>query len=437
MRAVRMTALGAAGAAALSGCTMTLIEDAPPPLPAAYTSQLAADDYEWIDRADSLWEAIGDAPPDYAFAFEGREPWMWETQDGYQIVVEDVEQGGIRSYYFAPGAEGPFLAVEPGVSFGYEGRRVSVVYGADGGAIPRAEGVRFLDEASRLHARGAALKRAMLGREWREVDSRAWVDSSYMITGFLQLWDEGRQRYPDWRRHRERHGQDQWRGRQLEAERDRRRGLADAFQRWQRGGFGGTPPGNYRRPGEGWMRGDAQVPGQPGGRPRPPGAGSASPPQSGAVPRRGPQRPGMPPRGAGRPRDGVPPVIALPVTAAPEPGEAAPPRRPRRPEMSPDTPQWPGPRVRRPGTLSADTPPPPGAGPIMRREPRRDGSTGPVMGERRMPRAETPRQDRPSPPPPRYDPPPPPPAPRSDPPPPRSQPSRPAKLNNGDNTDPL
>src|SRR4051812_44690565 len=96
----------ALGALALSACTMSFDEGAYAPAPPpVYSAEEAVGLYGFIDRADSLWEAIGDAPPDFAFQFEGAEPWAWETQDGHRIVVEEAP-AGMQSYYFAPGASG-------------------------------------------------------------------------------------------------------------------------------------------------------------------------------------------------------------------------------------------------------------------------------------------------------------------------------------------
>ena len=167
-------------------------------------AEQSAEDYEWIDRADALWDAIGDAPPDFAFSFEGAEPWAWQTADGYTIIVEDAGTGGIRSYYFAPGARGPFLAVEPGMSFGYDAGRLAMVYDADGEAAPRAEFADYDDPAEDLYDRGVRLHDALAGRDYRPVDTQAWIDASPYLFSFIQVWDGGYNRYPGWARYRAR-----------------------------------------------------------------------------------------------------------------------------------------------------------------------------------------------------------------------------------------
>lgn len=342
-RAIRLGTM--ASMLALSACMMPYGEGLyEPPPPPVYSAVESPDAYRFIDRADSLWEAIGDAPPDHAFAFEGAEPWAWELQDGHRIVVEEGDEG-IRSYYFAPGDEGPFLAVRPGMSFGFEGEAVAVVYGPDGGAMPRDMGAEHLGEGVELYARGRMLQRAMLQRQWRAVDSQAWIDTGPVLWSSVQIWGGGWRRHPGWERHRERWRDADWRHR-IEAERLRRRALAEAFRRWREGGFQGPPPGRFHRPGEGHGPGAGRPhrPGQPGagtpgtGRPpqpgqsgRPGGWGSGRPPRpdtDAQVPRvpRGPRRPPkLEPTDSGAVEPDVPATQPMPG-ARPEPGT-----RPRRP----------------------------------------------------------------------------------------------------------
>ncbi|TGX52900.1 hypothetical protein E5A73_14870, partial [Sphingomonas gei] len=283
------------GALALSACMMPYdggYEPAPPP---AYSDMESPDLYAFIDRADSLWEAIGDAPPDYAFAFDGAEPWAWELQDGQRIVVEET-QDGIQSYYFSPEDRGPFLAVRPGMSFGFEGETVAVVYGPDGGALPREAGAAHLGEGAELYARGRALLRAMLQSQRREVDSQAWIDTGPIIWGSVALWDFGWQRHPGWGHHRDSVRDAGWRHR-LTAERLRRQALAEQFRRWREGGFQGPPPGRFHRPGDGHGPGIGR-PGRPDGPNGRPGTDRPHQPgQHGRPPGAQPGRPRQPDAG--------------------------------------------------------------------------------------------------------------------------------------------
>lgn len=431
----RATRLGTvSGMLALSACMMPY--DGGPyqaPPPPVYSADESPDAYSYIDRADSLWDAIGNAPPDYAFAFEDAEPWAWELQSGDSIIVEETPDG-IQTYYFDPEAEGPFLAVRPGMSFGFSGETVAVVYGPDGGAMPRADGAAHLEEGVALYARARQVRRAMLQRQRREVDSQAWIDTSPLIWGSVLIWDEGRRRHPGWHRHHERWESAQWR-RRLEAERLRRSALAEQFRRWREGGFQGPPPGRFHRPGQhGPGAGRPGRPGEPGtrpprqpgqwgrpggpgaGRPRPPGAGQPTP----MVPR-GPRRPNKP--GVDAPEL---PVTDAPDTApAPVPGAGTQRRpgwggrpRPDRAQRPTDASPQPPAATPRPNWTGPRPPRPEGARPNWPGR-RPDAGTG-VAPQPRPARSDAPRPER-SAPPPRSS------APRSSPPPaPRPSPPRPS-----------
>lgn len=312
----------------LPACTVTMVDAAMSP--AAYAPIDMAGDYGWIDRADALWEAIGDAPPDYAFVFEGAEPWAWETADGHRIVVEDAGEGGIRSYYFAPGEMSPFLAVEPGASFGFVGSGVAMVYGPDGGALPRSQWGFQPERGMQLFARARLLSRAMGSRDRRGVDADAWNDTSGLILNFVTQWDSARRRHPGWRTHRN-SAEAAGRRERLERERDRRRGEAGQFQRWRQGGFRGTPPPGFEphRPG-GPRAGRPPQPGQPA-----PGVGGPERPRTGEAPSVRPEADVL-----RRPRAGAPRMaprskaeVEMPVAedvVAPLPAVSA--QRPERPE---------------------------------------------------------------------------------------------------------
>ncbi|WP_066797535.1 hypothetical protein [Sphingomonas soli] len=310
-------------------------------------------DYSWIDRADALWEAIGDAPPDYSFPYEGLEPWAWQTADGHQIMVEDAgEQGGIRSYYFAPGAQSPFLVVEPGASFGFTGTKLAMLYGPDGGVVPRAQWGKRPARGQILFARARLIKRAM-ERERYGIDPYLWVEMSGPILSFLGQWDLGHARHSAWRVYRNSaEGKD--RRRRLENERVRRIGEARDFDRWRRDDLRGAPPAGVA----------PRRPGAPGYRPQPrPNAGTPPPHPRGEQPPRRPDRaPGAfdpalmePMVPGGRPaapaRDDRPGRPALNDRRPAPPAANVPPARPSVPQARPARPPRPASGV--------ETPPPP------------------------------------------------------------------------------
>ncbi|UYY59931.1 hypothetical protein [Sphingomonas sp. S2-65] len=319
----------------------------------------APEDYAWIDRADALWDAIGDSPPDFAFTFEDVEPWAWQLRDGHVILVEEAAEG-IRSYYFEPRSNVPFLAVEPGASFAFEDGELVIAYGPDGTALGEVDGMARYEQGMALFDRARQLKQAMRPQSAQPVDTGAWLESSLYLGGFLDQWHQGFAARPEWRAQRDTAAARDWRYR-LQAERSRRQALGQGFRRWREGGFQGPPPARWRRPGD--VR-----PGQPprqGVRPRP------DRPEAG-----GPDRPRPPGRPGSRPEPQVPALP--PVLSAPRPNR---PDRPDRPVVQPGpTPGTPNvarpPRpwgTPRPGWNRPRPVPQPGAAP----EP---GSSGVVPG---------------------------------------------------------
>ena len=59
--------------------------EALPPAPPARVSRGLAADYAYLDRAYEISDAFYDDPPDYAFEYDGVEPWAWRTDDGYML----------------------------------------------------------------------------------------------------------------------------------------------------------------------------------------------------------------------------------------------------------------------------------------------------------------------------------------------------------------
>ena len=332
----------AASATLLGGCTDIVLAQNAHVVTAGMLADDAAahDDYRWIDRARALWDAVGDSPPDYGFAFDGGNPVAWEMRDGYWVVVEDRAEG-TRTYFFAPGERGPFLIRETDRSFGYQDGHVAAVYDGGGALQPRYLGARWLDEGEGLYRRGRRLRDALLDRQWQPVDTGSWVNLNLFFVGIDERWDRGWQARNDGFAYAE---QQRW-----AEERARRAAMAAMFERWRRGGFQGAPPpgrgghGNPRpaQPGQPPVTGQPGRPpvsGQPGnGRPGRPWMWGGAPGSNGGV------RPNRPSPGEVRPGQGpgtvtspppppgveTPPVTTPPAWHAGRPGDAGQPRPPR------------------------------------------------------------------------------------------------------------
>jgi len=392
--------LGAAGAALLCGCTAGFAQDAR--VVSAGSADVDADGqdaYRWIDRARALWDAVGDAPPDYSFGFDGGTPVAWELRDGYWVVVEERPEGA-RTYFFAPGERGPFLVRETDRSFGYQDGNVAAIYDGGGTLLPRAAGMGALDEGEDLYARGRRLRGALLDRQWAPVDTTSWSELNLFFVGIDAGWDSG------WRYRNNGFAlaeQQRW-----SQERARRAAMAAAFARWRSGGFQGPPPPGL---GNRWQHRPGR-PGRPPGAGRPPIAGQPAPPPGGGRPGRPWMWGGLPGQGGDRPDrphggtrptppQGTPPGSPPPVTTTPgqppvagapgwqggRPGWQGRPRpdgapaRPPRPDGDgrpgwqgprPDgvgRPGWQGPRPGSQGGRPGGTPPQPGSPPAAAPNP--------------------------------------------------------------------
>ncbi|MDH7975794.1 hypothetical protein QH494_26725, partial [Sphingomonas sp. AR_OL41] len=134
---------------------------APPPPPPAAIEDIG--DYRWIDDADALANAFGESPPDFSFRFASNgtwdTDWAWQARDGHMMIVEPIADQR-RSYFYAPGADYPFLIRDGYFSYGFDGDGLVVVYDDNGRAVPwRRDDMRSVS-AGRLFARGIALRRA-------------------------------------------------------------------------------------------------------------------------------------------------------------------------------------------------------------------------------------------------------------------------------------
>ncbi|WP_448660085.1 hypothetical protein ACPVPU_06140 [Sphingomonas sp. CJ99] len=415
MARVRMMASITAMALMLGGCMMPLAADAGYPPQAIGEFGAEAADYAWIDRADALWEAIGEAPPDFSLASGGGDPqWVWVTADGYWVITEPVGPDGVRGYYFEPGAMLPFLVRDTDWSYGFSGERLAVVYGGDGRLSTTAPAPVQRADAIELLRRGQMLRAEADGQGRRDaVRPEIWAGSAPLLWDNFATWDFGYAADPLWGSYRRSPGgraeRERWR-----LERERRRARAEAFRDWRERGFVGEPPPGLDRPGR------LGRPGRPetGGRPI---------------------RPGRPDGNAAPPILSSPDPIRRPVrredALRPDRIERAPAVRPTRPQsppgaigIRPDRDAGAGSGRRPPGTdRSLERPaiaPPPGGGVTGRGQPTRPLYTPERAGARPVTRPATPmvRPSQPAaiaPAPPRAAPPPPPRAAPPPPPPPR------------------
>ena len=200
--------------------------------------------YAYLDRAASYDDALGEAPPDYAFDYDGVNPWGWQANDGSIEYAEPVD-GGYRYYYYQPGARTPYLVRDPGYSYAYDGAALVMIYDHGGRPLPpNAYGTRW-DDAGRYLARAQALRAAAQATR-RGVVAANWAARRADIAAANAEWSAARARDAAWAAYNARAAGQQdahW-----QAERNARGQATQRFAAYQHGGLQGPPPSLARDP---------------------------------------------------------------------------------------------------------------------------------------------------------------------------------------------
>ena len=195
--------------------------------------------YGYADAAYSYDEALGDAPPDYGFDYEGSDPWTWQGYDDSTVFAEPIDDG-YRYYYYRSGADEPYFVRDPYYSYGFAGGLLAVIYAADGGIVPYADYGPRLGYASRYYARGRDLWSASRRAQRRPVIAADWLRQRPVILAARERWGAGRAHQPAWQQYHEANRPRQaayWQAEQVRRQADARR-----FADWRQGGFRTAPP---------------------------------------------------------------------------------------------------------------------------------------------------------------------------------------------------
>ena len=213
------------------------LPSAPPVRVVHVTNQ--TDRYAYVDRAYEMSSAIGQAPPDYDFEYEGVHSWVWRGSNREVRLIEPVE-GGYRYYYFQPGAASPYLVRDPDYSYGYSDGQLVAIYDSEGRLLPPDAFDQRADDAGRYLARATALYQASLQSERRSVNAANWAARRAEIDAERSRWEAQQSQQDAWRAYHAQHEAEEqayWRG-----ERDQRNRSARSFNDWQSRGYNGPPP---------------------------------------------------------------------------------------------------------------------------------------------------------------------------------------------------
>ena len=195
--------------------------------------------YAYADDAYAFSQAVGNAPPDYGFDYQGTEPWAWQGYDQSRTVVEPVE-GGYRYYYYRPGAGQPYFVRDPDYGYGYDDGSLAVIYSAAGAILPYAEYGPRLGYASRYLYRGEALYEASRANERRAVIAANWAARQNAIAASRDRWAAAEARQAGWQAYRA--GVADQQAQHWAQEAARRDADAHRFATWQDNGFRSAPP---------------------------------------------------------------------------------------------------------------------------------------------------------------------------------------------------
>ncbi len=155
------------------------------------------DRYVFAERAGQAAYGFGDAPPDYAFDYDGSRPWAWQGDNGYETVVEPLPDGGDRYYYYEPGADQPYYVRDPNYGYGYQDGALVVAYDRYGQALD--PNYQLADDAGRYFWRARALRDASRRSQHYGVNRTYWQQRRLRISEDRDQWLAARDQNPDWR----------------------------------------------------------------------------------------------------------------------------------------------------------------------------------------------------------------------------------------------
>jgi hypothetical protein len=197
------------------------------------------DEYAYLDDAYYQSDAFEDAPPDYAFDYDGVRPWVWRSANNALEFAEPLG-GGYRYYYYQPGAAYPYLVRDNGYAYGYDRGQLAVIYDSSGRALSAADMAARRDYAGRYLARADALYQASRTAQRQAVVASHWAAGRAEIAAQRAQWSAERSRQNAWRDYNAAHAPQQvaaW-----QDERARRQQSAQAFNEWRRADYQGPAP---------------------------------------------------------------------------------------------------------------------------------------------------------------------------------------------------
>ncbi|MDR5730512.1 MAG: hypothetical protein RB191_24145 [Terriglobia bacterium] len=198
-----------------------------------------SENYAYVDRAYEMSSAIGQAPPDYGFDYDGVHPWVWRSANREVRLIEPVD-GGYRYYYYQAGSSEPYLVRDPQYSYGFSDGQLVTVYDNEGRLLPSEYIDQRANDAGRYLARARVLYEASLQSERHSVNAANWSDQRAELDAARTRWEADQSQQDAWRAYHAEHEAEQqayWR-----LERDQREQSSRSFNNWSSRDYNGPPP---------------------------------------------------------------------------------------------------------------------------------------------------------------------------------------------------
>ena len=182
-----------------------------PPAPRVRVARLEqpGDQYAYLDRAYAESRAFANAPPDYAYDYNGERPWVWRANDGAVRVAERLPDGRLRYYYYEPGASDPYLVQDPEGAYAYSSGQLVAMYGPDGSVLPYDDYEARSDQAGRYLAWAAGLYAASIHQQRYGVEQARWQAEQANVAAQRQRWAAEQSQYGAWQAYHDAHDQEE------------------------------------------------------------------------------------------------------------------------------------------------------------------------------------------------------------------------------------
>lgn len=145
--------------------------------------------YPYAERAQAMDRVAYQAPPAYAFAYEGEQPWAWQAADDSLVFAEPYDGDDYRFYYYEPDETYPYFVrdADYGYAYGPDGALLAL-FTAAGVLIAADQYGSYYPEAHRYWGRGYDLRRTYGSGRREAVNQTLWTQRAPRLRQVQQGW---------------------------------------------------------------------------------------------------------------------------------------------------------------------------------------------------------------------------------------------------------